>query len=274
MKKRLLITLFLGAIVLLALKNSGDNPWPHKNAGSPPSGHAGDPAGGNRNCSACHSGNDVTTQPDWITSNIPAQGYIPGTTYTITATATGASVTRFGFQVSPQKTDGTFMGTLINTSTETQLSGNNRYINQTSSGTSGSGSKSWTFDWTAPVAGSGNVVFYGAFNLTNSNGNVSGDLIRLSTLSVNENVSTSIQDTEVAGELRLFPNPAKDFIKVFDKGIKQPSNFKVFDISGSVVLEGELTSSETTIDISELTSGVYFLHSGNTATKAVKFVKK
>jgi len=43
--------------------------------------------------------------------------------------------------------------------------------------TIGSGNISWSFDWIAPTAGTGDITFYGAFNSTNSNSSTSGDEI-------------------------------------------------------------------------------------------------
>ena len=160
-----------------------------KNSSGVQSGCSGDPASGSTNCTGCHSGPAAQLQADWITSDIPGSGYVPDVTYTITATATGMGHTKFGFQVSPQNSSGTILGTLVNTGSETKLTSNQKYITHTSMGTSGSGSKAWTFNWTAPAPGSGEVTFYGAFNIANGNNSSSGDTIMLSTLSVKESAT-------------------------------------------------------------------------------------
>src|SRR5204863_8988529 len=93
----------------------------------------------------------------------------------------------FGFEISPQSITGTLLGTLmITNTTETQLVGANKYVTHKLAGTTGAGSKTWNFNWTAPVAGTGNVTFYGAFNVANNSGNSSGDTIYKSTLVVSE----------------------------------------------------------------------------------------
>ena len=72
------------------------------------------------------------------------------------------------------------MGTLINTSTQTQLTScGPKYIAHTLTGTSGTGSKSWS-NGTAPIASAGDEAF-GAFNV-NNNSNTSGDIIKLAKL--------------------------------------------------------------------------------------------
>jgi hypothetical protein len=46
---------------------------------------------------------------------------------------------------------------------ETRIIENGKYINQIKGGVDGNGSKSWSFDWVAPMKGSGDVIFYGSF---------------------------------------------------------------------------------------------------------------
>jgi hypothetical protein len=148
----------------------------------------GSPGDGGLTCTSCHSGPAAATQTGWITSNIPLGGYVPGSTYTITATATRPGHVRFGFEISPQTISGSLQGTLVLTNTiETKLVGSSKYITHTSSGTSGpGGSRSWNFNWIAPAAGTGDVTFYGAFNVTNNSGTSSGDTTYKSTLIVTE----------------------------------------------------------------------------------------
>ncbi|MES1181695.1 MAG: hypothetical protein ABUL44_02775, partial [Flavobacterium sp.] len=96
--KKLLFTLFIiTAIISVLAFRLG----PLNSTGAIP-GVAGDPAGGDQNCTSCHAGPAATLQTGWISSNIPAAGYVPFTTYTITATATRPGHTRFGFEISPQ----------------------------------------------------------------------------------------------------------------------------------------------------------------------------
>ena len=186
MKKIYFVATALAVLPLIYAfeKDSGGGHSTLRTTGSP-AGYSGDPAGGNKTCNTigCHSsGPAPQMQTGWITSNIPATGYVPGTVYTITATATRANHSKFGFQVSPQNTAGIQMGTMTITSTQTAITnglGGMPYITHTSTGTSGVGSKTWSFDWTAPVAGSGTVNFYGAFNITNFSNTSSGDTIIL-----------------------------------------------------------------------------------------------
>ncbi len=114
----------------------------------------------------CHNTNvENKTDTGWIKSNIPDSGYVGGTTYTITTTATGIETSKkFGFEISPQYADGKLAGKIIVTnSKETKLVGGGKYIIQIAGGVDGTGSRTWTFDWNAPDKGSGKFTFYGAY---------------------------------------------------------------------------------------------------------------
>ncbi len=130
-----------------------------------PVGVTGSPADG-KNCTKCHEGFSAT-KDGWIKSNIDSSGYIPGKTYTITVNSIGLNSTKkFGFEISPQDKVGKLLGKLIVTNeTETQLIGKGKYITHKEDGISATGSKTWKFNWQAPVAGTGDVIFYGAFVL-------------------------------------------------------------------------------------------------------------
>ena len=123
-----------------------------------PAGMTGSPGDGN-NCTSCHGGT-ATTSTGWITSNIPAGGYIAGQTYQITATNSLTGSGKYGFEVSPQNASGTLLGTLTPGANCKFADGNSKYITHTNAT---SGLNVWTFNWTAPAAGTGNVTFYGAF---------------------------------------------------------------------------------------------------------------
>ncbi len=185
MKKNLIlifsaVTVISGGILFSSKTIMGDT-------SGPSAGKCGAPSDNFSNCTSCHNGT-AATATGWITSTIPASGYIPGNTYTISATATYPALVRYGFQISPQNSNGVKLGTLVVTnSTATKLVGTGKYIEHTSAGTTGTtGSHTWTFNWIAPAAASGPVNFYGAFNCANNNGSESGDHIYLSTLSVNQ----------------------------------------------------------------------------------------
>jgi len=265
--KKLLFVLssLLSLVVLMAFGGGGNNV--HNGSGAP-AGHAGDPSGGNKTCntSGCHTGSAVTDMAGVITSDIPTAGYTPGATYTITANFVKAGHTKYGFQASPQNASGTKLGTLANINSQTQLVGTGgKYVTHTGSGLSGSGSKIWTFSWTAPATGLGPVTFYGAFNATNSNNNTSGDVVFKSTLVVTE-APASVQDLRINSfSLSTFPNPAHDNLNIkFILSESSSVEVDLLDIQGQKVsnlfsesgMNGEISRS---FDISAYPQGIYFL---------------
>lgn len=127
------------------------------NPNGAPAGMTGSPGDGD-NCTSCHGGT-ATTTASLITSNIPASGYIPGTTYTITATNSLTGSGKMGFEVSPQNAAGDLLGTLT-AGPGSKLVGGGKYVTHSNANST---TNSWTFSWTAPVAGTGTVTFYGAF---------------------------------------------------------------------------------------------------------------
>ena len=183
MKKNLLwiAPLLLSASLLLTGFGGGnDTDYP---SGSP-GGYTGSPGDGH-NCTACHGGTAATVT-GWITSDVPADGYTPGTTYTITITATGSG--RKGFEISPQTITGSLLGTVTPGSGNKLCNGNKAITH--SSGVN-SNPATWTCTWTAPAAGTGPVTFYGAFAVSQST-------TKLSTLVINESAAIPLSATASA----------------------------------------------------------------------------
>lgn len=152
-----------------------------------PSGYAYDKASNYRSCaySGCHSGTAVfaDTSIAKITSNIPSTGYVPGQTYTFTATVNKPGYVRYGFEASPQDSVGNYKGTMVVTNTtKTKITGT-KYITHTQSGNS---SSSWSWNWIAPALGSGQVKMSGALMAANNNGGTSGDSVYKVGVLINE----------------------------------------------------------------------------------------
>ncbi len=156
----------------------------HKTGADP--GFSGDKASGYQNCTFCHNDNLETYQAGMITSNIPLSGYLPDSTYTITATISYVGLSKFGFEISPQDSNGGKMGTMTIGGSDMQIDTSGRYITHTIGGNSGTNSRSWTFTWKAPSTGKGTLTFYGAFNAADGDNTDEGDNIYLSTLVVND----------------------------------------------------------------------------------------
>jgi hypothetical protein len=158
-----------------------------------PAGYCNSPASPGSTCFTCHSsGPSPITIPGMITSNIPLNGYVAGSTYTITATVNGQGHNRFGFEITPQDLSGNLVGSMNDLGPETMFQQSGMYITHSSNSLLNNDSKTWQFEWTAPAAGSGSVTFYGAFNITNNDGSYTGDTVVLSTSTFYEDSGLSV----------------------------------------------------------------------------------
>ena len=108
MKKNILSTLVLTAVFAVViigtttLTESGTMSA-YANTGGSPGGRTGSP-GDNSNCTACHSGTiNSGLGVASIASTIPASGYVPGQTYTITSTISQNLINKFGFEIASER---------------------------------------------------------------------------------------------------------------------------------------------------------------------------
>lgn len=207
-----------------------------------PAGYCGAPGDGNSNCTYCHTGATETIIQGAIQTDIPSSGYVPGTTYTVSAKIVRQGHSRFGFQLSPQDTAGNQVGTMNDLGPETSFTGFGKYITHSPTGTFSTDSATWYFEWVAPPAGTGNFTFYSAFNVTNNNGGYNGDTIFLSSLSYNENISTSFVDSQNSfSNLKIAENYSSNQIQVSFQ-MTEPAEviISLYDLQGKLI--GELYS--------------------------------
>lgn len=238
-------------------------------AGSP-GGKTGSPGDEGATCHQCHSSFDVIAQADWITTNIPVGGYVPGETYEITATGTFEGAVTFGFELTAEdnigKKKGTF--TLIDEAS-TQLTNNSTAVTHTISGiTPTNDSKTWTMNWTAPTDGFGDITFYAAFNAGNGGEGTNGDQIFTTSHTVIES-TVGIGDDLLASKIRAYPNPATNFVNI---DVPKDAEIRVVDLLGHQVFTKQNTNRSERIDLSQLEQGVYFLqvmHENDAATMRI-----
>lgn len=230
--------------------------------GSEP-GHTGSPGDNFTSCVKCHGGSHIPVD-GWITSNIPASGFVPGQRYTIRAVNTTVGHTRFGFQVSPQNIAGALLGELVATdTTRTKLVGDGKYITYRAASVVGVDSMVWTFDWVAPVDSVNEVVFYGAFN-SNHDGHKGGDVTQLSQLKVFKQGFTGIAKQN-AMQLRVYPNPVSNYLQIsFNNAINQNVSVNLYSLNGQLVAtlyNNNLAAGlqDVGLPISHVSTGVYLL---------------
>ena len=82
----------------------------------------------------------------------------------------------------------------------------------------------------------------------------------------------STADNVLSTGIKLYPNPANNFIKLSNVEV---ADVVVTDVTGKTVLKLKNVTSETEIKVSELNSGIYFVTvNANDSSQTIKFVKK
>ena len=211
-----------------------------------------------QNCTTCHQGTlNSGLGTATITTNIPANGYVMGNTYTITLTGVKANCIKFGFELTAENGNSK-SGKFLITDNSTKLVNVGGAVSHKSSGTSGNTTKIWTMDWTPLLSdGSiGNTTFYASLLFANGNGNFNGDNVFTTSLTVNEEVVNGISDNNLQTPFTY---------NSINKTIETTYSILVYDMSGKLVL----TTKEKFTTISHLKKGIYILKSENKTQKII-----
>lgn len=250
MKKNLLTALSISVVLLLTSSVLTSNP------SGAPAGRTNSPSdGATCNSSGCHGG-VLSTSTNILTNNIPAAGYTGGNSYTFIVTIPGTN--RKGFEVSPQKADGTVLGTLTAGTSNRILSSTYVTHNSAKSGNPGV----WSFTWKAPVAGTGDVDFYGSF-VNGQFGQTITQKLTIKEAAINGIAANSVMP------IAVYPNPSNDKVYInLSENLTENLNIRLYNLSGEEVLNVYNGSYQSNLSFSsnELTNGVYILRiiSGNT----------
>ena len=221
----------------------------NSNGNGSPGGKTGSIGDNGVSCTACHyagNGNGAN-----ITTNIPTSGYVPGQTYTVTASIQQNGISKFGFELTAEDENGQKKGTFNITNTvETKLTNNGSAVTHKGTGTSGQSIKTWTFDWTAPgfATSTGYVKFWGSFLAANGDFTNSGDIYHFDTTSYSEEQTNSL--FEINNEISTNGNKI-----YFNKNI---SKVLIYNISGKLV-KHKNNFNNNFIDLSELNSAFYIV---------------
>lgn len=254
------------------------------NSGGPDPGYAG--GGPNtKDCTSCHNGTANTGPANVaITSDIPATGYLPANMYTITVSISNDSINKFGFETTTKIVGGNrSAGTIVITdTTNTQMKsdsvGRYQYAMHTLDGTSGTGGNSWSYNWEAPVAGTGDITLFAALLGANGKDSTAGDNTYTLSTTFSENSASAIDGLSQIDEVNIYPTVVNDLFNI-DMMITQAVDLgiRVSDLSGKVVYEvkdfaynGNYSKQ---ISASEWGSGLYLLSISNgTQQKSYKLI--
>jgi hypothetical protein len=232
-------------------------------------------APGESTCKSCHGQFDLNSGPGSISIDFNGGDttYNPGQTYTVNVTVTQGSLVKFGFQsVVLKDATNTNIGTIaVTNATQTATyngtvsGGSRKYIAQKTAGTSATtaGSKSWSFDWTAPATDEGNITIYAVGNATNNQGNTGGDYIYTTKQTITPAVANAVKDKNTKPVFALYPNPATEFLNLaIPSKVNETIEISIYDLKGSKVfhsIENPKTDLiEKTINLDEsFSKGIY-----------------
>ncbi len=204
---------------------------------------------GETSCTNCHNSYTVNSGGGSITissSNMTNWQYIPGQVYHINVTVSRAANSLFGVGFEALKANGnTPAGTFtITNSGSTSIKSvtvggvvRPNIVHQLNGGI-GTGSKVFSFDWTAPSTNVGNIIFYAAGDACNNNGNESGDYVYTTTQTISPASTTGITNLGPDNDvLKVYPNPTQKEVTV-DYSISNPSlvQISVLNLAGQKIL--------------------------------------
>lgn len=249
------------------------------NSGGPQQGSTGAPSESSCSRVGCHVSNILRVKDSSSTfSFTPAlvnNAYQPGTTYDVAITIAYNQRSKFGFQATVLNSNNTKGGDLAKTTaadnttslvTGTGTFANRQYIQHTNNGNTGTNSRTWSFKWTAPAAGTGTVTFYTSMLAADGNGsNNSLDSTYRSRYTIREAVASSV-DPNLGSQIgfRAYPNPANDYLNLdFKLEKSQDVQLAMLNLAGQVVrtqtIEASAGQQTHRVDVSGMNTGVYLL---------------
>jgi hypothetical protein len=197
---------------------------------------------------SCHGNNNAATVI--AITGFPSAGYVPGTTYTFTATVTNSSEVAAGLAL------GASAGTLDTIPGQgTKIFAGFPIITHSSPKAMTAGTASFNFNWTAPATGNVDFNMAGvAVDLANEE---SGDVPNAGTFTLAQASGTSTSNINKL-QNKVYPNPSTGILNITELS----SNAKVvlYNTCGqSQQVKVNTNGNNTSVDVSNLSSGMYIL---------------
>ena len=283
MKKRILLftAVFGMTYLVFSSHRTGPAAFGYDCTGAETAGTLGNPTGcGPSHCHSSGATTGISVAIELDSAGVPTTHYKGGMTYTVKITGTPGSATSntlYGFQLNALKgsassTNNVDAGTWASTglpahthmtapvSTLTQLTTmeHSDTIRMTGS------SFTEAFTWTAPVAGTGVISFWGAANFVN--GDVLAgpqDLWNTNSVIINEwPASSAVANVANSMSLSAFPNPVRNNLNLqMDNTEAGTYSLQVFDMIGRTVANENIvvngTSHTSNINTSNWQPGTY-----------------
>jgi len=267
-QKRIIALFFIASIGIIVFSNIAytNNNGRQGNTASP----------GENACNQCHNSNVLNSGGGSVSissPNMPNWMYFPGTTYTIEVKVKKSGLGKFGFgfeALLPSGANGGLIQTAnsVNSKTLSAIVLGNSRTNAVHKQPNhfSADSLTFTFDWIAPVAGTGNITFYAAGNATNSANNASGDFVYTTNQLVTEASTVAIRNDYNENKVSIYPNPTTEFITLKLPQIidNEPTTMQIFDLDGRLVHNQIVNNSNNnSIGINFLKEGIYLVHLQN-----------
>lgn len=180
MKKQILL---IAALVLMGsvFLNRTDG---HTYSNNAPANRTGAP--GHQECSGCHGNISPMISNIGFLDPTGAMEYVPGTTYDMEVTIGAPTQNIYGFSMVSWDANNSSVGTWIASGSNTNVDGSGEYIEHQMAPSNQGSNFTYTFQWTAPAAGTGDVTFYAGMVAGNGNGSTSGDGGKSESLTITE----------------------------------------------------------------------------------------
>jgi len=216
----------------------------------------GSPGDGGATCTDCHDAGENFSLVPSITTSIPETGYELNATYTITITTSSSGAAGWGFELTAEKNlDNSIVGTFDVSGVTT---GSPQLILSGSSVThTDDVSSSWSFNWTAPSTNEGAITFYAA--VLAASGGAGNNNDQTVTTSFSANSSTLGISEENMLVFEMYPNPSQDLLTILLPNEISTGSIELFDFSGKSMKSKEISTVNNTLDISNLSQGIYFV---------------
>jgi hypothetical protein len=85
---------------------------------------------------------------------------------------------------------------------------------------------------------------------------------------------TGINETVREAGFTIYPNPASNMITIKTGNTFPGNSYSITDQAGKLILKGKLTDGITSVDISKLNNGMYFLNIGERSQNTFKIIKQ
>jgi hypothetical protein len=282
MKKKLILFSTVLGMGYLALSSYTIKPYfyGYGNCTGSPSTSASCGSGGCHTTSATTTNNGISLVDKVTGAAVTAGNYTPGKVYIATLSGTNSSsLAKFGFQVCVVNSTGTADVGLITATNANSVSdvytGSAIHILEQKTGplAGTSGAYSVSFDWTAPAKGTGAVNFYSVINAVNGNGKESGDAVSAKVTSTFSENTTAINESKLNLISKIYPNPASNVLNIEGLSNTKDLTVGIYNIIGQQIMNPTL--SQSSIDVSNLSAGIYVLRVSNgTQQEAITFTKQ